>query len=85
MAETGSMVENLKGRVRSFFRAQYCLATAASATGLIRARSIRLHRDLGGQMYGSTIRRSDGRLVNPSPSGGTDSAIGCGKACACQL
>ena len=52
VAETGSMVENLKGRVRSFFRAQYCLVTAATATGLTKARSILLHRDLDGQMYG---------------------------------
>jgi hypothetical protein len=67
VAEASPMVENLKGRVRSFFRTEYCLVTAATATGLIKARSIRLHRDLDGQMYGSTIRPSDGRLVNPSP------------------
>jgi len=52
VAETDSMVENLKGRVRTFFRAQYCLVTAATATGLIKARSILLHRGLDGQMYG---------------------------------
>ena len=34
MAETGSMVENLKGRVRTFFRAQYCLVAAATAERL---------------------------------------------------
>jgi len=52
VAETGPTVENLKGRVRSFFRAQYWLVTAATATGLIKARSILLHRDLDCQMYG---------------------------------
>ena len=67
MAETGSVVEILRNRVRSSFQAQYCFVTAATATGLIKARSIRLHRDLDGQMYGSTLRPSDGRLVNPSP------------------
>jgi hypothetical protein len=53
--------------VRSFLRSQYGLVTAATATGLIKARSILLHRDLDSQMYGSTIRAGDGRLVNPSP------------------
>jgi hypothetical protein len=48
VAETGSMVENLKGRVLSFFRAQYRLVTPATATGLIKARSTLLHRDLDG-------------------------------------
>ena len=56
MAEAGSVVENLRDRGRGFFRAQYCLVTAAgaaaTATGLIKARSIQLHRDLDGQMYG---------------------------------
>ena len=47
------MAENLRGRVCSFFRAQYCLVTTTTATGLIRARPILLHRDLDGQLYGS--------------------------------
>ena len=46
------MVEILRNFVRSFFRAQCCLVTAATATGLMKARSILLHRDLDGQMYG---------------------------------
>jgi hypothetical protein len=46
VAEACPMVENLKGRVRSFFRAQYCLVTAAIATGIIKARSLLLRRDL---------------------------------------
>jgi hypothetical protein len=52
VAETGSVVEILRNFVRSFFRAQCCLVTAATATGLMKARSILLHRDLDGQMYG---------------------------------
>jgi hypothetical protein len=79
VAETGSMVEILRNLVRSFFRAEYCLITATSATGLIKARPIRLHRDLDGQMYGSTIRPSDERLVNPSPLGRNYSQSVCGK------
>ena len=35
MAETGSVVEILRNLVRGFFRAQYCLVTVATATGIL--------------------------------------------------
>jgi hypothetical protein len=52
VAATGSVVEILRNLVRNFFHAQYCLVTSATATGLMKARSILLHWDLDGQMYG---------------------------------
>jgi len=52
VAETGSVVEILRNLVRSFFRAQCRLVTAATATRLLKARSKRLHRDLDGQTQG---------------------------------
>ena len=58
MAETGSVVENLRNLVRSFFHAEDCLATTATATALTEARSILSHRDPDGRMYGSTYRQA---------------------------
>ena len=47
MAETGSMVENLKHGLHGFFHTLYRLVTAATATGLIKARSVLLESTSG--------------------------------------